>query len=56
MESWKIFNFALKASESYTAKSKKVALVIGHSVTWNNAMIYLSENQTIASQRSIPNA
>ena len=26
---------------------KKVALVIGHSFTWNNAMIYLSEHQTI---------
>ena len=35
---------------SYTAKSKKVALVIGHSGIWNNATIYLSEHQTIASQ------
>ena len=35
---------------SYTATSKKVALVIGHSGKWNNATIYLSEHQTIASQ------
>ena len=28
-------------------KSKKVALVIGHLGLWNNAMIYLSEHQTI---------
>ena len=47
----KNFQFCPIASESYTAKSKKVALVIGHSGIWNNAMIYLSENQTIASQR-----
>ena len=26
---------------------KMVALVIGHSGTWNNAMIYVSEHQTI---------
>ena len=47
----------------YTAKSKKVALVVGH---WelciehlgisNNAMSYLSDHQTIASQCAIPNA
>ena len=47
----KNFQFCPKASESYTAKSKKVALVIGHSGIWNNAMIYLSENQKLASQR-----
>ena len=35
---------------SYTAKSKKVALVIGHSGIWINATSYLSEHQTIASQ------
>ena len=40
---------------AYTAKSKKVALVIGHSGVWNNAMIYLSEHQIIASQCPIPN-
>ena len=40
----------------YTAKSKKVALVTGHSGKWNNAMIYLSEHQTIASQFSMPKA
>ena len=28
-------------------KSKKVALGIGHVGLWNNAMIYLSEHQTI---------
>ena len=47
----KNFQFCPIASESYTAKSKKVALVIGHSGIWNNAMIYLSENQKLASQR-----
>ena len=52
----KNFQFCPIASESYTAKSKKVALVIGHSGIWNNAMIYLSENQTISSQCPIPNA
>ena len=40
----------------YTAKSKKVALVTGHSGKWNNAMIYLSEHQTIASQFPMPKA
>ena len=34
----------------YTAKSKKVALVIGHLGILNDAMIYLSDHQTIASQ------
>ena len=35
---------------------KMVALVIGHSDTWNNAMIYVSEHQTIDFQCPIPNA
>ena len=35
---------------------KMVALVIGHSGTWNNAMIYVSEHQTIDFQCPIPNA
>ena len=33
---------------------KMVALVIGHSGTWNNAMIYVSEHQTIDFQCPIP--
>ena len=35
---------------------KKVALVIGHLNIWNNAMIYLSDHQTIAFQCAIPSA
>ena len=46
---------ALFYSSIYTAKSKKVCLVIGHSGTWNNAkMIYLSDHQTTVSQFPMP--
>ena len=46
----------LKLTNLYTAKSKKVALVIGHLNIWNNAMIYLSDHEAIAFQCAIPNA
>ena len=46
----------LKLTNLHTAKSKKVALLIGRLSIWNNEMIYFSDHEAIAFQCAIPNS